>query len=159
MSKALVCGSFDPVTLGHLDVISRAAKVFDHVVVGVFINSEKQYTFSLETRVDMIYEACRDLGLNNVTVDSSSGYVAHYVRDNGIDVIVKGVRNASDLEYEQMLDKANKRIWEGAESVFMFTDPRYAEVSSTLVRKAIKNGDDISELVPNAVIKRINERG
>jgi len=155
----LVCGSFDPVTLGHLDMISRAAKVFDHVTVGVFINAEKEYTFSLDVRVDMIREACLDAGLTNVTVDSSSGYVAHYVRDNGIDVIVKGVRNASDLEYEQMIDRANKRIWSGAESVFLCAEPRYSHISSTLVRETIESGGDISGLVPAAVAKRINERG
>ena len=115
--KALICGSFDPVTNGHLDIIRRAAALFDSVVVGIFINSEKKYYFDLNDRVILLTEAVKDL--KNVTVDFSEGYVAKYVEENGIDVIVKGVRNATDFEYEAMIDKVNKQIYPGAETLLL----------------------------------------
>ena len=156
MSKALVCGSFDPVTNGHMDIIGRTAKLFDCVVVGVFTNSEKKYTFSADDRAEMIREACAENGLNNVTVDTCTGMVAHYVRDNGIDVIVKGVRSTIDYEYERTIDYANKMAFKGAETLLLLSDPNLGQISSTVVREFMKHGEDISSMVPKSVMRRVN---
>ena len=156
MSKALVTGSFDPVTLGHLDLIKRAANIFDHVTVGVFVNSSKSYMFSVGERATMVEEACAEIGLRNVTVEVCSGMVAHYVRDNGIDVIVKGVRGAADVEYERMIDEVNKLVYPAAETMLLISNAKYGSVSSTAVRELIKYGEDITALVPAAVVKRVN---
>ena len=115
--KALITGSFDPVTNGHLDIIKRTAAVFDSVVVGIFINPEKKYLFDVNERIEMLSEAVKDL--KNVTVDSSEGYVAKYVEQNSIDVIVKGVRNSVDFEYEAKMAKINKQIYSGAETLLI----------------------------------------
>ena len=149
--KALICGSFDPVTNGHLDIIRRAAALFDSVVVGIFINSEKKYYFDLNTRVRLLTEAVKEL--NNVTVDFSDGYVAKYVEQNGIDVIVKGVRNSADLEYEAMIDKVNKQIYPGAETLLLIASKETELLSSSLVKDAFLSGKDISTYVPECVAK------
>ncbi|MBR2460009.1 MAG: pantetheine-phosphate adenylyltransferase [Clostridia bacterium] len=159
MVKALVCGSFDPITNGHLSLIARAARIFDHVVVGIFSNSQKRYMFSAEERADMVREACASANLDNVTVDCCSGMVAHYVRDNGIDVIVKGARNTVDFEYERTLDFGNKEVYEGAETVLLISDPKLGQISSTIVREFLKYGEDVSGLVPESVLKRLREKG
>lgn len=149
--KALICGSFDPVTNGHLDIIRRTAALFDSVVVGIFINSEKKYYFDLNTRVRLLTEAVKNL--NNVTVDFSEGYVAKYVEQNGIDVIVKGVRNSADLEYEAMIDKVNKQIYPGAETLLLIASKETELLSSSLVKDAFLSGKDISTYVPECVEK------
>lgn len=154
--KALICGSFDPVTLGHMDIIARTASLFDHVVVGVFYNSEKHCLFSPSARAEMIKEACEERGLTNVTVDISEGMVAHYVRDNGIDVIVKGVRNGQDLEYERMIEQANKLAYDKAETMLLMSSPEYSYLSSTVAREFIKHGENIEKIVPDSVIRRLH---
>ena len=149
--KALICGSFDPVTNGHLDIIRRAAALFDSVVVGIFINSEKKYYFDLNDRVILLTEAVKDL--KNVTVDFSKGYVAKYVEENGIDVIVKGVRNATDFEYEAMIDKVNKQISPGAETLLLIASKETECLSSSFVKESFLSGEDISKYVPECVQK------
>ena len=149
--KALICGSFDPVTNGHLDIIRRAAALFDSVVVGIFINSEKKYYFDLNDRVMLLTEAVKDL--KNVTVDFSEGYVAKYVEENGIDVIVKGVRNATDFEYEAMIDKVNKQIYPGAETLLLIASKETECLSSSFVKESFLSGEDISKYVPECVQK------
>lgn len=149
--KALICGSFDPVTNGHLDIIRRAAALFDSVVVGIFINSEKKYYFDLNDRVMLLTEAVKDL--NNVTVDFSEGYVAKYVEENGIDVIVKGARNATDFEYEAMIDKVNKQIYPGAETLLLIASKETECLSSSFVKESFLSGEDISKYVPECVQK------
>ena len=155
MAKALVTGSFDPVTLGHMELISRAAAIFDSVVVGIFVNSSKNYVFSAEERADMLREACAECGLGNVTVDICSGLVARYVEENCVDVIVKGARNSNDFEYERNMAEANKLISPKAETLVLFSDPKYSAVSSSLVRTMVNYGEDVSNLVPRSVLKRI----
>ena len=159
MAKALVTGSFDPVTVGHMDLISRAAAIFDSVVVGIFVNSSKSYLFSAEERAEMLREACVERGLSNVTVEVCSGLVARYVEANGIDVIVKGARNSSDFEYERNMAEANKMLSSKAETLMLFSNPAYSAVSSSLVRTLMNYGEDISKLVPESVLKRVTRRG
>ena len=155
MAKALVTGSFDPVTLGHMDLISRAASIFDTVVVGIFVNSSKTYVFSADERAEMLREACAERGLGNVTVEVCSGLVARYVEENGIDVIVKGARNSTDFEYERNMAETNKLISPKAETMVLFSDPGYSAVSSSTVRTLMNYGEDVSNLVPRSVLKRI----
>lgn len=155
--KALICGSFDPVTVGHMDIIKRSARLFDHVVVGVFFNTEKKYFFSAEERAEMISDACKEFELDNVTVDISNGMVAHYVRENNIDIIVKGVRNSQDFEYENMINNANKLIYPEAETLLMCSKPSLGAISSTVVREFIKHGESIEGLVPCSVINKLNK--
>ena len=157
MAKALVTGSFDPVTVGHMDLITRAAAIFDSVVVGIFVNSSKSYKFTAEDRAAMIEEACADAGLNNVSVELCSGLVAHYVRDNGIDVIVKGVRGAADMEYERMIDEVNKLVNPKAETMLFISDPKFGSISSSAVRELLRYGEDVSALVPASVVKKIKD--
>ncbi len=154
--KALICGSFDPVTNGHLDIITRAAALFDSVTVGIFINSEKKYYFDLNTRVQLLTEAVKDL--KNVTVDFSEGYVAKYVEENGIDVIVKGVRNATDFEYEAMIDKVNKQIYPGAETLLLIASKEIEHLSSSFVKEKFLSGEDITSYVPECVKKAFEDK-
>ena len=153
MKKALICGSFDPVTLGHMNIVQRAAKLFDEVTVGIFVNASKHYTFSESVRAEMISAACAELGLENVRVDVCSGLVASYVRENGIDVIVKGVRNTVDFEYEKNMAEVNKLIYDGAETLLLVADERYGAISSSLVREMMSHGVDVSALLPGAVME------
>ena len=157
MAKALIAGSFDPVTLGHMDLIGRAARIFENVVVGIFVNSSKVYTFDAEVRADMIAEACAEAGLTNVTVEICTGMVAHYVRDNGIDVIVKGIRGSADAEYERMVDEVNKLVNPKAETMLLLSNPALGMLSSSTVRELLRYGEDVSQLVPASVLKRIGK--
>lgn len=156
MKKALVCGSFDPVTVGHMDLIIRAARLFDELTVGVFVNSSKKYMLDSEVRARLIREACEEAALKNVKVVVSDGLVANYVRDNGIDVIVKGVRNGIDYDYEKNLADANKIIYEGAETLLMLASDGHSGLSSSLVREMLRHGVDVSELVPASVMRHLN---
>ena len=131
--RALVCGSFDPVTNGHIDLIKRAAGMFDSVTVGIFVNSEKKYMFPMETRRDMLEKAVKDI--ENVTVDVSFGYVADYVKERGIGVIVKGVRNTADYEYELNMAKYNKAHAPNTETVFLPASDDTENLSSSLVKQ------------------------
>ena len=149
--KALICGSFDPVTNGHLDIIRRAAALFDSVVVGIFINSEKKYFFDIERRFELLREATKEL--KNVTVDCCEGLVARYVEKNGIDVIVKGVRNSTDYEYESEMAKINKQIYEGTETLLMPASKETETVSSSFVKAMFLSGEDITPFVPECVQK------
>lgn len=147
--KALVCGSFDPVTNGHIDLIKRAAGMFESVTVGIFVNKEKQYTFPMETRRVMLENAVKDI--KNVTVDVSYGYVADYVKERGIGVIVKGVRNTADYEYELNMAKYNKAHAPNTETVFLPASDETESLSSTLVKQLFASGEDISRYVPASV--------
>jgi len=158
MAKALVTGSFDPVTVGHMNLISRAATIFDTVIVGIFVNSAKKYTFTAEERADMLRESCADYGLKNVTVEICSGLVARYVEENAVDVIVKGVRNPTDFEYERSMAEANKMIYSGAETVFLPSEPEHSALSSSLVRTLMQYGEDISAFVPASVLHRVSSK-
>ena len=157
MAKALVTGSFDPVTLGHMDLITRAARIFESVVVGIFVNSAKVYTFDAEERANMIEEACAEAGLTNVKVELCTGMVAHYVRDNGIDVIVKGIRGAADAEYERMVDEINKLVNPNAETMLLLSNPALGMLSSSSVRELLRYGEDVSKLVPASVLRRVKK--
>lgn len=153
MKRALIAGSFDPVTAGHMDIIKRALEIFDEVHAVIFINSEKKYMFTLDNRIAMLEEACK--GLENVKTGCCDGLLADYMKKNGISAVVKGVRNSSDYTYEHEMALINRSLWEGAETVFLPAKQEYRHISSAMVRELIKYGRDISMFVPSGVGEHI----
>jgi pantetheine-phosphate adenylyltransferase len=152
----VVCpGSFDPVTNGHLDVISRAAALHEEVVVAVLINITKKSLFSTDERVDMLREITRDLG--NVRVERFHGLLVNFCTANGINAIVKGLRAVSDFEYEMQMAQMNYRLAK-VETLFMTTNPQYSFLSSSLVKEIATYGGDVSGLVPEQVLGRLRTR-
>ena len=157
MKKALYAGSFDPLTCGHYDLICRAAGVVDHLVVGIIANPQKNPLFSEEERMEMIKEATADLG--NVTVDCFSGLLADYVNENGFDIVVRGLRGASDFESELQMAQMNARLYKGhVETVFLMTDPEYSFISSSMAKEVYSLGGSIDGLVPDMIVKRMEEK-
>jgi pantetheine-phosphate adenylyltransferase len=152
---ALCPGTFDPVTNGHLDIIERAARRFDAVIVGVLDNPAKEPLFSAEERVQMLKEATA--ALSNVEVDAFTGLLVDYARRKGADLVVKGLRAVTDFDFEIQMAQMNHRL-SGVETVFMTTDPRWSFLSSSLVREVARFGGDVSELVPPVVAERLAER-
>ena len=145
MKKAIFPGSFDPVTNGHVDIIKRAAAIFDEVTVAVCNNPDKASLFTLEKRLALIEEACADM--KNVKVDSFTGLLIDYCRDNGIGTVVRGVRDMRDFDYEMELSDIYYMTGE-LESVFLPSRGKYAHVSSSMVRELIRGGRSIAEFVP-----------
>lgn len=155
--KIAVCpGSFDPVTLGHTDIINRAAKLFDKVIVLVSINSMKNASFTPDERVEMIKEVTKDL--DNVVVDSHDGLLADYLKKTGACAIVKGLRAVSDFEYEFQQALANKKLYPEAETVFLITSAENMYLSSSVVKEIARYGGDISDFVPEPILKKIKNR-
>jgi len=152
---AICPGSFDPITVGHLDIIHRAAAMFDHVVVAVLLNDKKNYTFSVEDRVAMIKASITDIP--NVSVESHSGLLAEYAKEKGACAIVKGLRAMSDFEYEFQMALTNKKLNPDVETVFLTTSAENMYVSSSVVRQVASLGGDVREFVPDAIYEKICE--
>jgi pantetheine-phosphate adenylyltransferase len=155
MSGALCPGSFDPVTLGHVDILERAAAQFDEVVAAVLINPAKKGMFSLEERLEMIAEATAHLP--NVRAESGRGLVVDFVRERGLTAIVKGLRTGTDFEYELQMAQMNKHI-AGVDTFFVATTPRYSFVSSSLAKEVASMGGNVSDLLPEPVNRRLAEK-
>jgi pantetheine-phosphate adenylyltransferase len=154
--RRVVCpGSFDPVTNGHIDIISRAAQLYDEVVVAVVRNPNKTSMFTAAERVELIREATKQL--DNVRVDRFEGLIVDFCRDNDISAIIKGLRAVTDFDYEMQMAQMNYSQ-AGVETLFMTTNPLYAFLSSSLVKEFAKFGGDVSGLVPRAVLERLNSR-
>lgn len=154
MNQTVICpGSFDPVTLGHLDIITRASKMFDKVVVAVLVNSAKTPTFTTEERIELLSEATAEL--KNVEIVSFEGLLAGYCKKSGIDTIVKGLRAVSDFEYEFQMAIANKKLNPELETIFLTADADSTFLSSSMVREICSMGGDISNFVPACVHERI----
>ena len=154
--RRVVCpGSFDPVTNGHLDIISRAASLFDEVIVAVLRNLSKTGLFTAEERVEMLREVLK--GQPNVRVARFDGLTVDFCRENGATAIVKGLRAVSDFDYEMQMAQMNYRQ-AGVETLFMTTNPLYAFLSSSLIKDIAKYGGDVSGLVPDPVLERLTAR-
>lgn len=151
MKIAVYPGSFDPITNGHLDVLFRASKVFDKVIVLVADNSEKKYIFSAPERVKMIKEAIKDF--DNVSVDSTSGLTVKYARDIGACCLIRGLRAVTDFEYELKLAAANRFVDKNIDEVFFMASAEHSFISSSMVNELYSSGIDISKLVPSSVVK------
>ncbi len=153
--RVLVPGSFDPPTMGHYDLVVRAAQMFDEVYVTVFVNSSKNGFFSAEQRLCMLRAAFANV--KNVRVDSCDGLLAGYAKEHGIGTIVKGARGSSDFEYEQSLALINRSLVSGLDTVIIPTKAEYMHISSTMVRELIRYGCDYSHCVPDGVAEIISE--
>ncbi len=149
-------GTFDPVTLGHLDVIARAATIFEPLYVTVFENLEKNPLFPAAERVQMLREATADLP--GVVVEHHGGLLADYARERGVLVVVRGLRAVSDFEYEMAMAEMNKQLFGELETLFMMTRPANSYLSSTLVKDVARRGGDVSRLVPPGVAARLAAR-
>ncbi|HXA89249.1 MAG TPA: pantetheine-phosphate adenylyltransferase [Mycobacterium sp.] len=152
MSGAVCPGSFDPVTLGHIDVFERAAAQFDEVVVAILVNPAKRGMFDLDERIAMIEESTTHLP--NLRVEAGQGLVVDFVRSRGMNAIVKGLRTGTDFEYELQMAQMNKHI-AGVDTFFVATAPTYSFVSSSLAKEVAMLGGDVSQLLPEPVNRRL----
>jgi pantetheine-phosphate adenylyltransferase len=155
VTKAVCPGSFDPVTRGHLDVVARAAGVFDELVVAVLVNEQKSTLFTLEERLDFVTRSTAHLP--NVTVEAFTGLLVDFCRDRGAAVIVKGLRAGGDFEYELPMAQMNRHL-SGVETVFLAASADQAFVSSSLVKEVAALGGDVDDLVPDVVRRPLRER-
>lgn len=154
MSTAVFPGSFDPVTKGHMDLIYRASKMFDVLVLGVLINSSKQPLLTLEERVKLLGEVTNKMP--NVRVEAFEGLLVDFVDKCDADAIVRGLRSAGDFEYELPLAQANYKLNGRADTIFLATSPQYSYVSSSAVKELMRYNADISDFVPMEALKYLN---
>ena len=154
--KRVVCpGSFDPITFGHLDIIERASKMFDEVVIAVLVNKTKSTLFTVSERIEMITEVTAQFP--NVRVDSWSGLLVDYCESNQISVIVKGLRAITDFDYELQMSQINLQL-KGIETLFMSTAPAHSFLSSSLVKEIASYNGDVSNYIPASLLEKLKVR-
>jgi pantetheine-phosphate adenylyltransferase len=153
---AVYPGSFDPVTNGHLDIIHRAAKHFDHVIVAVLNNSSKQPLFTVEERRQLLVEVTKDIP--NVEVDTFRDLLVNYMKQKNASIIVRGLRAVSDFEYELQLASTNSKLNDQVETFFMMTNPQYSYLSSSIVKEIAKFHGSVADLVPEVVEKALRAK-
>lgn len=146
---AVYPGTFDPVTYGHIDIIKRAARIFDKVIIAVAHNDEKNPLFSVEERVSMLKESIR--GLKNVIIDDFDGLVVDYVKGRGASVMIRGLRMISDFEHEFQMALTNRKLSEKIETIFMMPNESYSYISSRLIKEAAYLGADVKNFIPRKV--------
>ncbi len=157
MKKCAICpGSFDPITKGHMDIIKRSSKMFDKLYIAVLTNSSKKSSFTIEERMEMIKKCTNDI--SNVEVCTFDGLLAEYAKKIDAIAIVRGLRAVTDFEYEFQMALTNKKINKELETVFLTTNSKYMYLSSSIVKEIAKNGGDISDFVPPAVLGDIENR-
>jgi pantetheine-phosphate adenylyltransferase len=154
--KAIYPGTFDPLTNGHLDLVARGAKIFDHLVVAILKNSEKAPLFSVPERVEMITEAVAPYC--NVSVATFDGLLVDFVLEQQAQAILRGIRAISDYEYELQMALMNRRLAPDAETVFLMADEKYSYVSSRLIKNVFELGGSVDGLVPETVISRLRAK-
>ena len=162
MHSTVICpGSFDPATLGHIDIITRASKMFDNVIVGVFVNSEKHPSFTIEERIAFLEKIVGDIP--NVRVIGCDGLLAQCAKDLGATAVVRGLRAVSDFEYEFQMALTNRKLNPELDTVFLASDSSYTYLSSSIVKSVAYHGGDISNFVPavihDEVFNRLNRKG
>lgn len=155
MKRAIFTGSFDPIHLGHIDIIRRAAAICDELTVAVTVNLSKHSMYTFDQRVKMVLDACGDLP--NLKVTSINGLRAKYVNEHGFDVEVKSLRNTADLNYELPLAQMHAKLYNDTETIFLMTDPKYSFISSSSVREVFKLGGDVSFMVHPKTLEYMNE--
>jgi pantetheine-phosphate adenylyltransferase len=155
MRRAVCPGSFDPVTNGHLDIVGRASRLFDEVIIGVLINQHKTGLFTIEERIEMLRDVTKAYG--NVRVESFRGLLVDFCRKQDAAVVIKGLRAVSDFDYELQMAQMNNGL-SGVETLFMPTNPLYSFLSSSLVKEVAKWGGDVSPHVPDVVGERLLTR-
>lgn len=155
--KALYAGSFDPVTNGHLNIMERAAGMFDSLTVAIVVNPNKKCLFSVDERVEIAKEVTKHIP--NIHVDKFSGLLADYVNDGAYAAVVRGLRVTTDFENELQMAQMNARLFKGnTETVFLMTDPKYSFISSSLIKEVATLGGEVSGLVPDYVVHRIKNK-
>ncbi|MBP7184271.1 MAG: pantetheine-phosphate adenylyltransferase [Saprospiraceae bacterium] len=150
---AVFPGSFDPITIGHFDLVKRAIPLFDKIIVAIGINSKKESLFSIDDRLKWLGEVFSDD--TNVQVDVFEKLTAHYCNKVGARYIIRGLRNSSDFDYEKTISQVNFSIGGGLETIFLISQPYYSHISSSLVREIIKGGADASAFLPPVISKKI----
>ena len=154
--KAIYPGSFDPVTYGHLDIIERASKVVDELIIGVLVNSAKKPLFTREERVRLLEEATKDIP--NVTVKTFEGLTVNFAKENDAKLIIRGLRAVTDFETEMQIAQTNHSIEPEIDTMFFTTSLEYAFLSSTIAKEVAGYGSDVSKLVPDVVAKAFSEK-
>ncbi len=149
MKIAVFPGSFDPFTKGHEELVRRAIPLFDKIIIAIGINSQKKYLFSLEQRMEWIEKVFDNAP--TVEVDTYEKLTAHYCNDVGAKYLLRGLRNASDFDYEKTISQLNAMVGDGLETVFLISEPQYSHFSSTIVREIIKGGGDPSPFLPRGI--------
>lgn len=160
MKSAVYPGSFDPITKGHMDIIERSSKIFDEIIVLVLINPDKKGLFDIQERVELIKKATKNI--ENVRVESFYGLLVNYMKKNNLEVIVKGLRDVSDFEYEFQMSLMNKKLDSSIETFFMMADAKYSYLSSSAIKQVAVFGGSLEDLVPSeiveSVINKINQK-
>lgn len=149
MKIAVLPGSFDPITNGHIDIVNRAIPLFDKVVIAVGINSQKKYLFSLEQRIEWLNDVFKDN--DKVEVGSFEGLTVNYCKEIGARYLLRGLRNASDFDYEKTISQLNHIIGDDLETIFLISQPEYSHISSTIVREIIKGKGQVDSFVPQII--------
>ena len=155
MSLAIYPGSFDPITKGHIDVLKKAAKIFDRVIIAVSVNPAKKAMFSIEDRIDMIKESVNEI--DGVEVDYFEGLTAKYAKEKGANAIIRGLRAVSDFEYEMQMAQMNNSLYDEIETIFLVPKSKYNFISSSIVKEVSKLGGDVDKFVTAPVSKRLKE--
>ena len=153
---AVYPGSFDPITNGHIDVIKRASKVFDHLIVAVLVNDSKKSMFTLDERLDILKHSIDNL--DNVSFDSFSGLLVDYCKEKQLSAIVRGLRAISDFEFELQMAQMNRQLYDETETVFFTTSEQYSYLSSSLVKEVEKFGGKIDGLIPDYAIMKMKQK-
>ena len=157
MKVGVYPGSFDPVTLGHLDIIERGSKVVEKLVVGVLVNSQKQPMFTMEQRLELLKTACAHLP--NVEIIPFTGLLVDFLKEQDATVVIRGLRAVTDFEYELQLAQANRALYPEMETIFLTTHVEYSYISSTVVKDVLKHGGSVEQFVPASCLDQIYKYG
>jgi pantetheine-phosphate adenylyltransferase len=155
---AIYPGSFDPITKGHLDVLSRATKMFDKVIIAVLNNSNKTPFISVKDRVELIKQTIKEEGIENAVADSFEGLTVNFAKEKGAKFLIRGLRAVSDFEYEMQLSQTNSAIAPEIGTVFLTTRPKYNFISSSIIKELTEHGQDTSKFVPKCVMEYLSKK-
>lgn len=156
MRIAVYPGSFDPVTLGHLDIIERSSKIFDHVIIGVLNNTSKSPLFSLDERVNILNDVISDF--DNVSVESFNGLLVDFLKEKNTNVIIRGLRALTDFDLEMQMAQSNRMVAPDIDTVFLSTSLQYSYLSSSIVKEYARYGVDLKDFVPECVIEKLLDK-
>ncbi|SUU92124.1 Phosphopantetheine adenylyltransferase [Anaerococcus octavius] len=156
--KVIYPGSFDPPTYGHLDIIQRLSSMFDEVIVALLVNGSKEPLFTLEERIEMIRSDVEGHDLKNVTIKTFDGLMVNFAKEEDTTIIARGLRGMADYEYEKNIARVNRSLYEGLETVFLLSSPKYSFISSSVVKEVASFGGDISSFVSDDVEIKMKEK-
>lgn len=156
MKTAVYAGSFDPITNGHLDILKTGAEIFDKVIIAVAHNSNKKSLLTVDERLNLIKETVKDI--KNVEVDTYTGLTVDYAKKQGAEILLRGLRTASDFEYEMQISHTNNKLANDIKTIFLTANPEFSYLSSSVVREILVNNGDISKFVPKAVYEYLKDK-